>query len=434
MYEHLRGKTLLVMDRTALAACAVNRARELGVKTVVANFYKTEDSPSKQAADIAIDVNIADIDAMVALIREHHVDGVFVGWTDSHLPFYAEICRRTGLPCCGTAEQFAIMSNDKKRFKQACIESGVPTIPSYRLDAGFRREDLDRIEYPVVIKPADGSGGRGVERCDNEAELTARYAALYASSKSKNLICEKYIDSPLEIFLNYTIQGDVPSLSAAYMKHRTLPEADSTASGILHIYPSAYIGAYQKNVEPAVVGMFRRLGLKNCVLSLQGFVKDGEFYFHEAGLRMGGGQSYVFTQALNGISALDMVIEYALTGKMSSADVTSQDDSRFSEYCANYYIRLKSGTIASIGGIDAVKSMPQVLQCLTFHGVGDTIGTEGSVDRVIYRIHVMDRTKELLAEALCRISETLDIRSESGEEMQIERLTYRRALEMIERS
>ena len=434
MYEHLKGKTLLVMDRTALAACAVNRARELGVRSVAANFYPYEDSPSKQAADIAVDADISDIDGMVELVKKYEVDGIFIGWTDSHLPFYAEICRRTGLPCSGTAEQFRTMSNDKKEFKKACLANGVPTIPSYLIDMSFRREDLDKLEYPVVVKPADGSGGRGVERCDSEEELIRKYTALYRSSRSKNIICEKYVDSPLEIFLNYTIQGDRPNLSAAYIKHRALAEADSTSSGLLHIYPASCIPAYRKRVEPRVIAMLRNLGLKNCVLSLQGFVKGDEFYFHEAGLRMGGGQSYVFTQALNGISALDMMIEFALTGKMSTADAAAQDDCMFSQYCANYYVRLRSGVIRSISGIDEVMKMPQVLQCLTFRKVGDSIGTEGSVDRVIYRIHVMDRTKEALAETLSRISRTLEIRSEDGEEMQLERLTPERALQMIENS
>ena len=122
MYEHLRGKTLLIMDRTALAACAVLRAKELGIKTIVANFYKFEDSPSKQVADITIDIDISDIDAMVRLVKEYHVDGIFVGWTDSHLPFYAQICEKAGLPCCGTLEQFGILSNDKTKFKALCAQ------------------------------------------------------------------------------------------------------------------------------------------------------------------------------------------------------------------------------------------------------------------------------------------------------------------------
>ena len=177
--QHLVGKKLLVMDRTALAACAVRRAKELGIKTIVANFYPIENSPSKQIADETVDINISDIDAMVELIKERGVDGVFVGWTDSHLPFYAQICEKAGLPCCGTVEQFDILSNDKRRFKKTCLEYGVPTIPEYQLDISLKREDLDKIEYPAMVKPADSSGSRGVRRCDTEEELVEYYQQLY---------------------------------------------------------------------------------------------------------------------------------------------------------------------------------------------------------------------------------------------------------------
>lgn len=204
IYSDLKGKKLLIMDNSALGACAVKRAKELGVKTIVANFYPIEKSASKQVADETVDIDISDIDAMVELVNKKQIDGIFVGWTDSHLPFYAEICRRTGLPCCGTKEQFEILSNDKRKFKQKCLEYGVPTIPEFSIDIHFSKKDLKNIEYPVIVKPADGSGGRGVKRCNNEQELIEHYTMLYDKSKSKKIICEKYIDSPHEIFLNYT--------------------------------------------------------------------------------------------------------------------------------------------------------------------------------------------------------------------------------------
>ena len=116
----LEGKKLLVMDNSALGACAVKRAKEMGIKTIVANFYPIDRSASKQVADEAIDIDISHIDEMVDLIHKRGIDGVFIGWTDSHLPFYAEICERAGLPCCGTKEQFEILSNDKRQFKECC--------------------------------------------------------------------------------------------------------------------------------------------------------------------------------------------------------------------------------------------------------------------------------------------------------------------------
>lgn len=431
MNINLKGKRLLVLDRTALAACAVLRAKELGVETIVANFYKKEDSPSKQVADISIDIDISDIDAMCQLVKDYHVDGIFVGYTDSHLPFYAEICERTGLPCCGTKEQFSILSNNKLNFKKACMQYGVPCVHEYSMDINFKKEDLQAIKYPVMCKPADGSGSRGVKRCNNEQELIVHYRELYASSASKNIICEEYIDSGKEIFLNYTIVDGVCSLSATYMCYDSILEDGSLGPAILHTYPSAYTQQYIDTVEKNVVRMFNGLGLKNCILSLQGFVTDEGFKFHETGLRMGGGQSYVFTKALRGISSLDIILEYSLTGKSNSKYLIENDNPFFEKPGVNYYISLKPGTINKIEGLNTVKLMPQVLQLSSFHTEGDVIRGGKSLDSVIYRIHVIDDTIEKLAKTLCFISSTIQVISVEGYEMQNERLTYERALGML---
>lgn len=432
--EHIKGKTLLVMDRTALAACAVKRAKELGVKTIVANFYPTEASPSKQIADEAIDIDISKIDDMVELIKEKSVDGIFVGWTDSHLPFYVEICEKAGLPCCGTGEQFEILSNDKRLFKKKCVEYGVPTIPEFNLDIELKREDLDKITYPVLVKPADESGSRGICRCDNEEELVSYYQKLYESSRSKKILVEKYIDSPKEIYLHYLVQDGHPSLSAAFMKHKAMTDNGIAASAILHVFPSSCIDLFRRTTESACVNMIKQLGIQNGPVMFQGFIDNDQFYFYESGLRMGGEQYYLFTKPLNGISSLDMMIEFSLTGKMTCGDVKTQDNPIFAKPGVNFYITLKSGTITSISGIEEVEAMPQVLQVATFHKIGDEISNTNSLDRVIYRLHVMDDTPEMLAQTLNRIAMTLDIRSETGEEMQVERLSYERALEMINNS
>lgn len=428
---NLKGKTLLVMDRTALAACAVKRAKELGVYTIVANFYPTEDSPSKQIADEAILIDISDIDGMLALIEEKHIDGIFVGWTDSHLPFYAEICRRAGLPCCGTLEQFDILSNDKRRFKDCCLKYGVPVPREYKLSMEFKAEDLAEIKYPVIVKPADESGSRGIRRCADEKELIENYTWLYNRSASKKIFVEQYIESPQEIFLHYTMQDGTYSLSSGFMKHRAVSENGVAASAILHVFSPSYIDLYREKAEPAVLNMMKELGLKNGVVMFQGFIDGEDFYFYESGLRMGGEQFYVFAGPLNGISSLDLMIEFSVTGEMKSADVKELDNPKYSKACVNYYITLKPGVISKIEGLEEVEKMPQVLQNATFKKIGDVIDPTNSLDRVIYRIHVMDDTNEMLAATLEKISKTLRIYDENGNEMQLEELSYERALDML---
>lgn len=432
MYEHLKGKTLLVMDRTSLAACAVIRAKEMGIRTVVANFYKTEDSPSKQVADVAIDIDISDTAAMVRLIQDYNVDGIFVGWTDSHLPFYAQICEAAGLPCCGTVEQFDIVSNDKRKFKEECMKYGVPTPEIYHLDIDFKREDLDKIVYPVMVKPADGSGGRGVMKCSTEAELVAYYKELYDSSASKKIVCERYMQSQNEIFIHYTVQNGYCSLSSSFLKYKVTAEKATAASCLFHMFSPKFLEDYKKNIEPKVVNMIQGLGIKYGNIMFQGFEENGQLYFHESGLRMGGEQFYVFAERLNGISSLELMIEFALTGEMTLYDAKVQDNYKFSKYCCNYYVPLKPGKICTIEGVDKINAMPQLLQSRQFKFVGDKISSTSSLDRVIFRLHVMDDTKEAFANTLCRISETLKILDENGNDMQLQKLDYKTVMGMIE--
>ena len=427
------GKKLIFFGGSGLDACAVNRAKELGITTIVANKYDSTRSPAKLIADEAWNVDFSDTDKMVSLIIKNHVDGIFVGWTDSHLQHYVNICEKTGLPCCGTTEQFEILSNNKKRFKELCSKYNVPFVQEFPLSIEFQTEDLENISYPVIVKPADGSGGRGVKRCNNEKELIEYYKWLFDNC-STNIICEKFIDSKKEIFLNYTIVDSECHLAASYMNFASKRDDGSLGPTILHVYPSSYTRQYQETVEPNVIRMLKGIGLKNAVLSLQGFVVDDGFVFHETGLRMGGGQSYVFTKQLNGISALDEMLEFSVMGNVIESKINNTDNPYFQKYCVNYYIPLKSGKIQDIKGLEEINGLPQLLQMSSYHKIGDEIKEGTSLDSVIYRLHVMDDSKEALAHTLETISHTLDIRDQYGQEMQVERLTYDRALEMIRNS
>ena len=338
------------------------------------------------------------------------------------------------LPACGSIQQFEILSNDKRQFKKVCQKYGVPVPKEYQLSIDFNRDDLDKIQYPVLVKPADESGSRGIRRCSNEKELIENFTWLYNYSKSKKIFVEQYIKSPCELFFDYTIQDGHASLSAGFIKHKIQTEDGMAASAILHMFfdqeSRKFVDLYRNTAEAAVLRLIEGLELQNGMLMFQGFLKDGCFYFYESGLRMGGEQFYVFTDQLNDLNALDMMIEFAVTGNMGCNNLLYKDNPVFNKSCCNYYVTLKPGIITSITGLNEVLAMPQVLQSTTFKKIGDEIPKTNSLDRVIYRIHVMDDTPEALAQTLVKISSTLCIKDSNGCEMQAEHLTYDRALSM----
>ena len=96
----------------------VRRAQELGVYTVVTDWY--QNSPAKVLADKAYDLSISDMDAMLELIKEERIDGVFTGFIDSYLPHYYELCKRANLPCYLNDKMLAC-STDKQNFKNPKI-------------------------------------------------------------------------------------------------------------------------------------------------------------------------------------------------------------------------------------------------------------------------------------------------------------------------
>lgn len=105
---------LLVMVGMRISCEIIRKAQELGVVVGVADYNTVEDSPGKKIADEHYEVSITDVDAVVELIKKEKFDGVFVGFNDMLLPFYAEICRKANLPCYGTKEQFEVLiSKDK---------------------------------------------------------------------------------------------------------------------------------------------------------------------------------------------------------------------------------------------------------------------------------------------------------------------------------
>ena len=96
MNTNIQGKKLLIMGGMQISCEIVLKAKAMGVYTIVADYYPVEKSPAKRIADKAIEVSVTDVDAVVSVIKEEDVDGVIVGFNDMLLPFYADICKKTG--------------------------------------------------------------------------------------------------------------------------------------------------------------------------------------------------------------------------------------------------------------------------------------------------------------------------------------------------
>ncbi len=424
----LQGKTLLLMGGGAYARDIEKYKKEKGFRTVA--LGRDADTPIARISDAFYQVDTQNVDGVCEIVRKEKVDGIFVGSSEVNITPAARVSELTGARFYTTSEQWGILAN-KALFKEYCRKYGVPVVPEYRLPENYTEEDVRALPFPLMLKPTDSSGARGMNACFRAEDFDALYAEALKWSKKKEVIIEKLITGADEVFFQYTIQDGVTSLTSAFTKVFTKTENKELILPVFHIYPSKYIDEYYENVHGGVEKLFRAMNIQNGVMTLQGFYTEGQFYIFEAGFRMGGAQNYVLTEYQWGVNSLNAMINYALTGKMNDAPILSLDNPRFRHPSCNYYVGLKAGKLAKMLGVDEVKAMKGVLGVTVMCKEGDEIPDTNALERICLRIHVVGETAEALAETLVKISTTLKILSDTGEDMLLEPLTYERCLSAI---
>ncbi len=425
---NLKDKTLLLMGGGAYANDIKRYKDEQGFRIVA--LGKDANTPIARISDVCYQIDTQDVDAVCDVVKKEGVNGIFVGASEINIAPAIAVSERTGCYFYTNRKQWEILAN-KARFKEYCREYGVPVVPEFDIRPGYTKEDVEKLSFPVLLKPTDSSGARGMNACYSAEDFDEFYEEALCWSKKKEVIVEELITDADEVFFQYTLQDGECSLTSCFTKVFVKSENKMLILPIFHMYPSKYIEEYYETVHEGVKKMFQAMEIRDGVMTLQSFYKNGRFYVFEAGFRMGGAQNYILTEYQSGANSLEYMINYALTGSMNDTPITEIDNARFRHPCCNYYVGLKAGVIAKMGGLEEVKQLDGVLNVTEMCREGEEIFETNALERICLRIHVVGETPEKLAENLVRISDMLKIMSTEGKEMQIEPLTYERCLDAI---
>jgi len=414
----LNGKRLLVLGGSQISCEIIRHARAMGIVTGVTDWYPIEKCPAKRDADEAYFVNTSDINAMVNLIKEKNFDGVITGFTDSVLPYYAEICERVGLPAYGTKEQFDVFI-DKEKYKRLMREFDIPTIPDYDVDLDKFEETTENIKYPVIVKPADSSGSRGITVCENKEELKVAISFAIETSKTKKVLVEQYIDNDEATIFWLFVNGNyyMMLLGNRHVKHNQEGELPLPAG---YTYPAAVQPRFLAEISPKMKKMFRSVGIKNGMMFMQCKIVDGICVVYDVGYRLTGSLEYINLKGTCGYDPLDMLIKFALTGDMGEPDIDIKVDPYLGgKYSYNVSLLCKPGKVAEIKGIEEVRELPGVFDVVIAHPVGDVIieTMKGRLAQITVRILGRADTIEQMKNEMLEIQRLVHVISEKGEDM-----------------
>lgn len=187
-----RQKKIMLLGGIHYLLPVIKAAHEQGYYVITADYLP--DNIAHKYSDEYVNVSITDKEAVLKAAQEYRIDGIISFGVDPGVVAAAYVQEKMGLPSMGPYESVVILQN-KDLFRAFLQEHGFncPKSKGYStIDEALK--DTDWLTWPMIVKPTDSAGSKGVTRVDsiNKYEMAVKYA--FEKSIKGHIIVEQYLD------------------------------------------------------------------------------------------------------------------------------------------------------------------------------------------------------------------------------------------------
>jgi len=392
----------------------VAKAQDMGIYTIVCDYSLS--SPSKAIADKSYNISTTDIDGLVGIGSQEKIDGVFTAFEDLNTWNALKISEKLGLPFYATRRQLELISN-KLLLKKVCLKYGVPVVHGYPIKSINEIPSLKRAQYPLIIKPSDNYGSKGITICYSYSEVINAYEKAMLFSRSECILAEPFYNG-YGVEMYYTIIDGTPFLSAMADRHVFSEQQGNPPLPTATIFPSKHLDRFCENMNEKLKNLIINLKIKNGVVLFQAVIDKNDIYIYEMAYRLTGEQHYNIIKRETGLDLLKMMIELSLYGKTEEKIEIKESEKNILPYPAcNLAILLKKGKINSIKGLDIIVEIPEMISFVQTLYEGDVISQTGNYGQMCFRFNYVAKDMDRLFEITDTINKNLKILSDLGRDM-----------------
>lgn len=391
----------------------VTIARQRGYYTVVCDGYA--DGPAKQYADKAYNVDIRNVDDVVEICRKENVDGIIASFSDILFEYLVKIAHKAGLKTYCTPEN-SLWLRSKEKMRQMFRELDIPC-PQYRiLEKGYTDDNIAGMKFPLVMKPVDGYGSRGVFVVQNKDELRNKFDETSRFSiGSDSIMTEEYNDGYEFNMMNWVVDGEVHTLSFADREKSVEIQGDIPHITRL-VYPSRMTDVVYKDAKSIVQKVADYVGIQNGPLCMQFFYRPGQgIQACECAGRIFGYEHELLTYS-SGFSIEDLLLDYVYDEASMKKNVKAHSVHLPKISCGLYF----HGHEGVVAGIEAaqeeiVKMHP--LEYRIYYKNGDVISHAVGAMPYVIQVDLAAESYEELDEKCIQLISKLSVKDPSGKEL-----------------
>lgn len=295
-------KAVLIFGVGPLQESIIDRAKKMGLYTV--GIDPCADATCKDCVDAFEVVPGQDFEGHCAVVEKYGIDAIVTAATDKPLVMMARIAEKYGFPFYSV--ETAQWSTDKFKMKERFELGGVPHAQGRLIS---KPEEAEGMVYPVIVKPRDNSGSRGVKLCRSKEELEASMNEALEVSKLDTVLVEEFIEGP-----EYSIESlhhDGKSEVIQFTEKKTTEFPYNVELG--HIQPANISEGNQQKIREIVSKIGVALHFENCPSHTELKINDRGIFVIETSPRLGGDYiTSTLTPLSTGVNLEDELLKISL--------------------------------------------------------------------------------------------------------------------------
>jgi biotin carboxylase len=297
-------KKLAIIGASYLQKPLVLKAKEMGLETHV--FAWREGNVVEDICDYYYDISILEKDLILNKCIDINIDGIISIASDIAMPTVNYVAQKLNLK--GNSLISTIISTDKFEMRNALTKAGLPC-PNFQFYSKGKIKNLEKLRFPIIVKPTDRSGSRGVTKVENAKEINNALKEAIDQSINKRVIVEEFI------------KGKEFSVEAISYNgyHEILAITDKVTTGapffveIAHHQPAQITNELKNKILTISKLALNALQIENGASHTEIIVTNEEIIIVEVAGRMGGDFiGSTLTYISTGIDTLNAVINISL--------------------------------------------------------------------------------------------------------------------------
>ncbi|WP_303005515.1 ATP-grasp domain-containing protein [Bacteroides congonensis] len=295
-------KTIMVFGVGELQKSIIERAHKMGL--FVVGIDPCSDAVCKNDCDAFEVVGGEDFSGTIDVCQKYNVMAIVTAATDKPLVMMARVAEKLNFPFFGV--RTATWSTDKFQMKQRFIEGGVPCAQGRLISSA---NEVEGMEFPLIIKPRDNSGSRGVRLCRNKEELQDSISEALGNSHLTTVLVEEFIEGrefSIES-LHYNNKSEV----IQFTEKKTTEFPYNVELG--HKQPANLTDDQRWQISVIIDKIAECMQFENCPSHTELKINDHGIFVIETSPRLGGDYiTSILTPLSTGINLEDQLLHIAL--------------------------------------------------------------------------------------------------------------------------